>query len=315
MDTPILGLDIGGTKTAVVLGDRAGCIHERVEFATHTERGFYTVFAELCEHAEQVRQQATDAGRPAEVISVSIGGPMEVEAGLVLSPPNLPGWDNIPLKALLEERFGLPVYLEHDGNAGALAEWYFGAARGARNVIFLTMGTGFGGGLILNGQLYRGTCDLAGEVGHLRVADSGPTAFGKAGSWEGLCGGAGIARLAVQRFPRRWHEGQVTARDLAELTRAGDADALAVLDEVAQHLGRGLAILLDVLNPEIIVIGSLVVRLGELLLGPARQELEQEALPGAVAACRFVPAQLGEQLGDVAALCAAIQALGGPTTS
>ncbi len=212
----------------------------------------------------------------------------------------------------MEEHTSLPVYVEHDGNAGALAEWYFGAARGAQNVIFLTMGTGFGGGLILNGQLYRGTCDLAGEVGHLRIAESGPMAFGKAGSWEGLCGGAGIAKLAALRFPVRWLEEGVTARDLTGLARAGDVDALAVWSEVGQHLGRGLAILLDVLNPEVIVIGSLAVRLGELVLGPARKVIEQEALPNAVVACRIVPAGLGERLGDIAALCAAIRTMGGP---
>jgi glucokinase len=295
-----------------VTGDVRGRIYERAAFATQTGRGFQATFDELCENAEPVRAQATEAKRAPEVISVSIGGPLEIEPGIVKSPPNLPGWDDVPLKALLEERFGLPVYVEHDGNAGALAEWYFGAARGARNVIFLTMGTGFGGGFILNGQLYRGTCDLAGEVGHVRIAETGPVAFGKVGSWEGLCGGAGIARLAAMRFPGRWGRGQVTVLELAGLGRAGDSDALAVLEEVARYLGRGLAILVDVLNPEVVVIGSIFVRLGELVLGPAREELEREALPRAVAACKLVPAALGERLGDVAALCAAIRALGGP---
>lgn len=315
MEPAILGLDIGGTKTAVVLGDRAGHIHERTEFATRTERGFEPVFTELSEHVGKMLALTSKTGRPAAAVSISIGGPLEIEAGIVQSPPNLPGWDGIPLKPLLEKQTGLPVHVEHDGNAGALAEWFFGAARGARDLIFLTMGTGFGGGLILNGELYRGTCDLAGEVGHLRIAESGPVAFGKSGSWEGLCGGAGIAKLAAQRFPARWREGQVTARDVAELASEGDLDARVVLEEVGGHLGRGLAILLDVLNPEVIVIGSLAVRLGELVLEPARKVIEQEALPKAVAACRIVPAELGERLGDVAALCAAIRAMGGPLDS
>jgi glucokinase len=259
--------------------------------------------------------RAHETGRAINAASVSIGGPLAIEPGIVHSPPNLPGWDDIPLKSLLEEQTGLPVYIEHDGNAGALAEWYFGAAQGAQNVIFLTMGTGFGGGLILNGELYRGTCDLAGEVGHLRISETGPTAFGKSGSWEGLCGGAGIAKLAAERFPGRWREAGTTARDLAELARAGDAEAIAVLEEVGHHLGRGLAMLLDVVNPEVIVIGSLAVRLGELVLAPARKVIEREALPEAAAACRIVPAELGEHLGDVAALCAAIRAMGGPRDS
>jgi glucokinase len=306
----ILGLDIGGTKTAVVLGGRGGRIHERVKFATRTERGFAATYEELCAAIDVVRARAQPGG--VEAISVSIGGPLDIGHGIIKSPPNLPGWDDVPLKRMLAERFELPVHVEHDGNAGALAEWYFGAARGASNAIFLTMGTGFGGGLILNGQLYRGTCDLAGEVGHLRLAESGPLAFGKAGSWEGLCGGAGIARRAVQRYAQRWRESEVTARDLAELAAAGDADVHALFAEVGRDVGRGLAILIDVLNPEVIVIGSLAVRLGELVLGPAREEVRREALPEAVAACRIVPAALGERLGDVASLCAAIAALDGP---
>jgi glucokinase len=308
----ILGLDIGGTKTAVVLGDRRGRVYERLQFATRTERGFPATYDELCASIDEVRARADRAGGRVGAISVSIGGPLDIDRGIVKSPPNLPGWDNVPLKHMLGERFQVPVYVEHDGNAGALAEWYFGAARGARNVIFLTMGTGFGGGLIVNGELYRGTCDLAGEVGHVRLAESGPRAFGKVGSWEGLCGGAGIARRAALRYPQRWRKGQITARDLAELAAAGDADACTLFAEVGRDLGRGLAILIDVLNPEVVVIGALAVRLGESVLGPAREEVRREALPDAVAACRITPAALGERLGDVASLCAAIAAYGGP---
>jgi glucokinase len=308
----ILGLDIGGTKTAVVRGDRAGRIHDRVQFATRTDRGFDVTFDELCASMRRMFERAERVGVAIEAVSVSIGGPMDVESGVIKSPPNLPGWDNVPLKQMLMDRFKLPVYIEHDGNAGALAEWYFGAARGAQNVIFLTMGTGFGGGLILGGRLYRGTCSLAGEVGHIRLADEGPHAFGKSGSWEGLCGGAGIARRAAERWPGRWRADQVATRDLAELALAGDVDARALFADVGRDVGRGLAILIDILNPEVIVIGSLAVRLGDLVLAPAREEARREALPEAFAACRIIPAALGEALGDVASLCAAIAAAGHP---
>lgn len=302
----ILGLDIGGTKTAVVLGDVAGRIHERATFPTRTERGFAATFEELVAAADSLLHSTAGRRLGVEALSVSIGGPLDIGRGIVKSPPNLAGWDDIPLKDLLSARFRVPVFIEHDGNAGALAEWYFGAARGLRNVIFLTMGTGFGGGLILDGRLYAGACDLAGEVGHIRLADEGPVAFGKAGSWEGLCGGAGIARRAVLRFPRRWSDGTVTVKALAESAAAGDRDALTLFAEVGRDLGRGLAVLIDLLNPEIIVIGSLAVRLGDWILEPAREEVNREALPAAAAACRIVPAALGERLGDVAALCAAI---------
>ncbi len=313
MESVILGLDIGGTKTAVIWGDRAGRVHRRAEFATAPQRGPDAVMAELVSRLLGLRECVVAEGNRIEAVSVAIGGPLEIERGVIHSPPNLPGWDQVPMKEMLESRTSLPVFIEHDGNAGTLAEWYFGAARGYRNIIFLTMGTGFGGGLILDGQLYRGTNDLAGEVGHVRLADDGPAAYGKPGSWEGFCGGAGITRLAAMRFPGRWGDGLAGPRELGELARAGDADAVAVLTEVGHRLGRGLALLVDVLNPEIIVIGSLAVRLGDLVLEPAREELAREALPASAAVCRIVPAALGESLGDVACLCAAIRALGGPT--
>ncbi len=302
----ILGLDIGGTKTAVVLGTAEGAVLSRSSFATEPRRGFEPVFEELCAHVRDGLARAQADGYEVGCLSVSIGGPLDLERGVILSPPNLPHWDEIPLRDLLTERFRLPTFVEHDGNTGAFAEWLFGAGRGARNLVFLTMGTGFGGGLILDGRLYRGTSSLAGEVGHLRLTETGPTAFGKAGCWEAWCSGAGIARLACERHPARWAAGAISAHELTQLAHAGDADALGVIDEVGRHLGRGLAILLDLLNPEVIVIGSLGHRLGELVLAPAREVLAQDALPGAVAVCRVVPAELGEKLGDVAALCAAL---------
>jgi len=302
----VLGLDIGGTKTAVIVGDDRGRVHNRLAFPTKPQRGFESTFDELCEQAGKAIQTAKVQNRPPEVISVSIGGPLDVEQGIILSPPNLPGWDAIPLKALLEQRLALPCHIEHDGNAGALAEWFFGAARGARHVIFLTMGTGFGGGLILNGRLYRGACDMAGEVGHVRFAHEGPVAYGKAGSWEAFCSGTGIVRLAAHLFPGRWGEDRCTVPLLADAARNGDEDARAVFATVGVYLGQGLAMLVDTLNPEVIVIGSLAVRLGDLVLAPAREVVNKEALPRAAERCRIVPAALGEQIGDVASLCAAI---------
>jgi glucokinase len=287
----IIGLDIGGTKTAAVLGDDQGKIHERVQFPT---RGFDATMKELYRRIEGFKDRA-------QCISVSIGGPLDIGKGIIHSPPNLPGWDDIPLKDLLEQRFGLPVFVEHDGNAGALAEWYFGAGKGARNVLFFTMGTGFGGGLILDGRLYRGATSQAGEAGHIRLAETGPLAYGKEGSWEAFCSGAGIRRLAALRFPDKFSDIEPAA-----LAGLDDPDARAIFNEVGFHLGRGLSMLIDLLNPEVIVLGSLAVRLGNLILDPAIKVIEEEALPRSRAACRIVPAALGEQLGDIASLCAAI---------
>jgi glucokinase len=297
----IIGLDIGGTKTAVVAGDLLGSILERSQFATRASRGFSEIFEDLRTH---VRTMAGKYGGRVVALSVSIGGPLDVLQGVIKSPPNLPGWRDIPLKRLLHEEFRHPVFVEHDGNAGALAEWYFGAGRGFRNIVFITMGTGFGAGLILDGRLYRGTTDVAGEIGHIRIAEHGPNAYGKPGSLEGFGSGPGIARLAYMMYPKLWHE-ESTIIDLHDAYQAGSAEALAVFDRAALYLGRGLAMLGDTLNPQRIILGGIGMRLGEALVEPARRIFVAETLPEVRAACEIVPAQLGEEIGDIAALCAA----------
>jgi glucokinase len=297
----ILGLDIGGTKTAVVLGTRHGEIRWRRQFFTHPERGFDVVFGELIGSIEEALSAAK---REVSAISVSIGGPLDVLRGIIKSPPNLPGWTNIPLKDMLAERFSLPVYVEHDGNAGALAEFYFGAGRNFRNIIFITMGTGFGAGLILNGQLYRGTSDTAGEIGHIRIAEDGPFCYGKAGSLEGFGSGTGIAKLAQMMYPAQWNE-SATVIEVYNAYQAGSREARAVFEKAALYLGRGFAILADVLNPQRIILGGIGMRLFEALVEPAKRVFREEALPEARAVCEIVPAHLGEAIGDVAALCAA----------
>jgi glucokinase len=307
LDT-IIGLDIGGTKFAVVEGDCLAHIINRHQEATRAERGFVDTFSRLCVSISTVLAESSAAGRQVRALSVSIGGPLDIARGIIYSPPNLPGWDAVPLRDLLIKQFKLPVYVEHDGNAGAIAEWRFGAGRGAHNLVFLTMGTGLGGGFILNDHIYRGSSDLAGEVGHMRIARTGPLAYGKRGAWEGYCAGPAFAYLAHRIFPSRW-EDSVTTPEVVQLALAGDKQALAVVRCVATYFGRGLAILADILNPEVIVVGSMAVRLGEVLLEPTRQAMRRDALPGTFAACRLVPAELGERIGDIASLCAALEGL------
>lgn len=301
----IIGLDIGGTKIAIIEGSENAEILQRREIPTQPAEPFTSTFERACAQIDTVIHGAVDAGRVVDAMSVSIGGPLQIEAGIILSPPHLPNWVNIPLKSLLVTRYKLPVFVEHDGNAGALAEFYFGAARGTRNAIFLTAGTGLGGGMILNGELYRGATDTAGEVGHIRLADSGPVEYGKAGSWEAFCSGAGMVKLAHDMHPGRWPEA-LTTRQLIDLALNGDEHARQVIHRSGEWLGRGLAILVDTLNPEVIVLGSLGGALGDLFLQPAREVVKAECLPLAADACRIVPAELGARIGDVAALMAVI---------
>ncbi len=297
----LIGIDIGGTKTAVVRGTHEGAILWRRQFPTDPGRGFRPTFDQIC----SVVQEARTPGADIEALSVSIGGPLDILEGIIQGPPNLPGWMDIPLKQLLQERFGLPVFIEHDGNAGALAEFFFGSGRGFKNIVFLTMGTGFGAGLILDGRLYRGTSDVAGEVGHIRIAEDGPDAYGKAGSLEGFASGPGISKLALSMFPGLFLQG-VTPAELSERARRGEEEAQAVLNRAALYLGRGLAMIADMLNPQRIIVGGIGMRMFDLLVQPAVQVFRAEALPKAFDACAVVPAQLGESIGDLASLCAAL---------
>ena len=298
----ILGLDIGGTKTAVIVGTERGEIVSRLQFATASERGFEKYFGQL---STTIAQAMSTAPKPVKAISVSVGGPLDILKGIIQSPPNLPGWDNIPLKDLLVKRFSLPVFIEHDGNAGALAEFYFGAGKGYRNIVFLTMGTGLGAGLILDGRVYRGTTDTAGELGHIRIAEDGPMCYGKSGSLEGYGSGTGIAKLAHMMFPFLWND-STTVSDVYSAWKKGSPEAQQVFERAALYLGRGFAIIADLINPERIILGGLGVRIGDAFLPSAERVFRQEALPQSSAACSIVPARLGEAIGDVASLCAAL---------
>ncbi len=305
----VVGLDVGGTKTAVVEGTSQAQILQRYEVPTEALRPFAETFPRLSALMEHVLAEAEQAGRSVMAISVSVGGPLRINEGVLIDPPHLPGWHGVRLKESLEQRFpALPVFVEHDGNAGALAEFHFGVGRGRkdlRHLIFLTFGTGLGAGLIVNGQVVHGATDTAGEVGHLRLWPDGPVGFGKAGSWEGFASGAGLLELARRRFPHRWSV-ETSIRALVEAMLADDPEALAIASEVGEWMGRGMALLVDTLNPQVIVLGSLAVALGERVLASARRVLAAEALPQAVAACEIVPAALGERIGDVAALMAAL---------
>jgi glucokinase len=305
----LIGLDIGGTKIACVEGTPAGQILQRIELPTEAASAFSRTFPSIIEAVRQQIELASDAGREIVALSVSIGGPLQIQQGVLLNPPHLPGWHNIALKQNLSTAFPqLPVYVEHDGNAGALAEYQFGAAStrpGIRHLVFLTFGTGLGAGFVINGRILHGASDTAGEIGHWRLSPDGPEGYGKRGSWEGFASGAGLVQLARRMFPQRWSD-QTSIRELADAMLADEPDALSVAKAAGERMGQGLALLVDALNPQLIVLGSLAVLLGERVLGPAREVVAREALPGAAAACEIVPAQLGRRIGDVAALMAAL---------
>ena len=310
-----IGIDIGGTKCAVIAGTGKMEILEKVSFATETGRGPKYAIGKLLESAEEI---ASKLGREGLVSAgISCGGPLDSRKGLIQSPPNLPGWDNINIVKLFTDLLNVPVFLQNDANACALAEWKFGAGKGSDNMIFLTFGTGMGAGIITDGRLYPGTNDLAGEVGHVRLEDDGPEAYGKKGSFESFCSGTGIALIAREKVSAMMNGGQevpfcrsiedagkLTAKDVADAAFRGDKTAIGIFEDSGRKLGKGLAILIDILNPQLIVIGSIYVRCRQFLEPACMEIIAREALGPSRAVCRVVPAALGEQhLGAVARLC------------
>jgi glucokinase len=316
-----LGFDIGGTSCGVVLANEQGSIRAQQTILTDHQAGPYETIRQLCATAGAfARDLKHELGREPCALGISCGGPLDSQAGVVHSPPNLPGWDAVPIVQIVQTTLGIPAALQNDANACALAEWRYGAGQGTENMLFLTFGTGMGAGMILNGRIYTGTNDMAGEIGHVRMEPDGPLGYGKTGSFEGFCSGAGIARLARSCIRAEWKAGrevsfcsteqqldQLSARDLGKAAYGGDLLAREILEVSAEYLGRGLAILIDLLNPQCIVIGSIFVRLEQFLRPRMEQVIQRECLSRAAQVCRVVPAALGEEVGFMAALSVAQQ--------
>ncbi len=304
----LMGIDIGGTKCAVVTADTDGKILKKERFAT----------TNLDETLRNIFDAAERLGaRDADAIGISCGGPLDEKRGVILSPPNLPGWDEVEIVSMLKERFGKPTAICNDANAGALAEWIYGAGKGAKNLVFMTFGTGLGAGLILNGALYSGSTGMAGEVGHMRLSPFGPSGYGKCGSFEGFCSGGGLyelgrttARQYLQRgicpaFIKNGDASAFTVAEMADAARAGDACAKEVFSICAEKLGEGLSLICDMLNPEKILIGSIFARCRDLLEEGALAVMRREVHPITLEGVTLDTPALTESIGDMAALAVA----------
>ena len=306
----ILGLDVGGTKSAVVVGSADGRILAREVFPSLTQRGPGAMIEQFLARANHLRSKFPGIG----TVGVSIGGPMDALRGIIQSPPHLPGWDNIPLADRLADALSPPgsppirVVVEHDAIACLLAEWLWGAARGATHCAYLTCGTGFGAGLMIDGRPVRGPAGQSPEFGHVRLAADGPVMFGKAGCCESFCGGDGISLLAGFMFPTRF-AGPVQPAELVALRNSGDAQAAAVLAESARRCGQAAAILADLFCPQVIVLGSLARRFGQAWVEAVRESFAAEALPVNSASTRIVPYAL-DDMQDLSPIAAAVYRLG-----
>lgn len=311
----IAAIDIGGTKIALGLSELDGQTLPFRRFLTRVENGPQRIIADAIKELESM---AGEAGARLVAVGVGCGGPLDRRRGLILSPPNLPGWDEFPIVRLIEERLGLPVLLDNDANAAALGEHEYGAGRDFQNLVYITISTGIGGGLIINNQLVHGVGDGAGEVGHMVVAPEGPPCgCGARGCLEALCSGTSIARRAAERLvkdgrPSTLRESgaeNITASSVAEAARAGDELARAVWDETVYYLALGLGNIIAALAPEAIILGGGVSTSGDQLLVPLRRRVRELVKIMPVEQVQIRQASLGGDSGIYGALILGRRAL------
>jgi len=320
-ERPVIGIDLGGTKISTALVDTAGTIIAHDYRETHATEGQKAVIERMLDAARRVMVRA--GVNQAQVAAAGIGapGPLDVEAGVVVAPPNLPGWDRVPLRRLIESRLGITTFLENDANAAALGEYRFGAGRGVEHMIYVTASTGIGGGLILNGRLYHGASGMAGEIGHITIMPYGPLCgCGNRGCLEALASGTAIARQAGERVARGaptliadlagGDPERVTAKLVAEAASQGDMEAQEILAEAMHYLGIGMANLVNLFNPQLIVIGGGLTNIGEMLFGPVQRAIDRRALPTLAQAVRVVRAELGDNAGVLGAAAVALAQIG-----
>lgn len=281
-DECVAGIDIGGTKIALALAGTDGRIIEKTRFPTRIEDGPHRIIETA---VSEIQGMLERTGARLSAVGIGCGGPLDRRRGLILSPPNLRGWDEFPVVALVEERLGVKALLDNDANAAALGEHRYGAGRGYADLVYITMSTGIGGGVIVRGRLVHGVYDGAGEVGHMTVLPDGPACgCGGRGCLEALCSGTSIARRARERLATgaasslsSLGQAGVTGQAVAEAARAGDALAAEVWDETIHYLAVGVGNLFNVLAPEAVVIGGGVSTTGAQLFEPLLERVRSRA--------------------------------------
>ncbi|HZS14327.1 MAG TPA: ROK family protein [Candidatus Dormibacteraeota bacterium] len=312
---PLVGVDLGGTlvRAAAATGEATHGTPAR-----HPTPENATPGAVLDTVAAAVRE-ASGGVTPAGV-AIGIPGPLDPVAGVVYAAPNLDGWKDLPVQRLLEERLGCPVAIQNDANLAGFAEWIAGAARGSRDMIFITVSTGVGGGLVLDGELYSGFAGTAGEAGHMIYDPDGPPcAQGHRGCLEGTASGTAIASRALQLLAAgeasslsQLDPDRLDAHAVADAAEAGDALAIRLYTESGRALGLAVGGLLNLLSPEVVVIGGGLINAGELLLAPLRAAVGELAFAAPLARCRIVPAALGTDAGLVGAVAWAVRRFRAP---
>jgi len=306
VSSKILGINVSGMKIVAVHGDMNGLIYERVQIETPAEISFLEGFDAICAQADKLLKLCRAQGLSSpEVISLAVSGPVDLWRGIMLSPPDLPAWDEAPLKGRLGVRYNLPVFIEQRSNAAALAEMYFGAGTGVKDQVFLDLEPVVAVGIIQGGSVYHGSNDAAGEIGRMRMAEDGPAGLGEPGSLTGFASGLGMAELASIRHPDIWPT-PPNPYALVKAVNDGQQEALQVVEEAADHLGKALLWLIFTLDPEMVVFGHPGDVLGEALLNPLRDAVLRYGGAEARLLPRLALSKLAAKLDDTASLMAVI---------
>jgi glucokinase len=309
MNTFALGLDVGGTKLAVGLVAANGEVASFATAPTVVTEGPERVVDRLCRLTHKL---LADAGvGTADLCGIGVGccGPVNAKTGVVHDPPNLVGWRDVPLADMVTDAIGLPTWVENDATAATVGEWWFGAGRGATDMIYLTISTGVGGGVVAGGTVLRGGSGNGGEPGHVIVVPDGrPCGCGSSGCLEAYVSGTAIADRATKRLAAGEQSvltGEITAEAVARAAGAGDRLACEVWQETTDLLGCAVVGLVNLFEPELVVLGGGVSRTGEQLLGPIRTRVRDLAMRPAAARVRIRQATLGDRVGVVGAAAVA----------
>ncbi len=311
----VVGVDMGATHVTLILADCLARVVQETEAPLDITQGPMVCLPQV---DSLLKSWLGKTGlTPADLVAVGVGvpGPVVSEAGMVSTPPIMPGWDNFPIRAWLEEAWQCPVSLSNDAEIGALGEWAFGAARGESNVAYIKVGTGIGAGLLIDGQLYRGTTGSAGEIGHVTLDEKGPLcACGSQGCLEALAGGRAIALKAISAVLKGERTvlseiapvHALNAFDVMAAARRGDLLSQQLMREAGSHLGTAIASMVNLFNPSMVVIGGGLSQVGDLLLDPIRQAVKKRSLRVASQAVKITSALLGRRSSGMGAVAQAI---------
>lgn len=313
MGRVVIGVDLGGTNLRTAILGPDGNILERHKEATHAADGWEKVVVRLIENIKQQRKSATQLGFDVAAVGVGAPGVIQADKGIVVKSPNFPDWNNLPLKDQLEKTLGTPVFLENDANAAALGEQWRGAGRGIRSMILLTLGTGVGGGIILDNKIWHGADGMAGEIGHMTlVPDGRPCTCGNTGCLEMYSSSRGIVQSFREALGKTSggvpdQSKQISSEQVYEAAGAGNEIAIRVMKDMGRMLGIGIASLINIFNPERIVIGGGVKDAWPLFIGSTREEIMKRAFAVPAKRTEIVPSQLGDDAGMVGAAAVAFE--------